>query len=126
MKINNITKSACANILSVLGYPYALAFMYFLFIYSKADIKNPEYVIHPEMSGYYTAIFTGILVIAAIFVFIAFTALAIIELIIRKINKTEFTIINKIPDKFYPFYIFFFWLGIFLISPLFLFCLFNL
>ena len=118
MKLNNLTKFATSNLLSLLGYPCMLCCMYLAFIFAVIDSVDPEWGIHPEMTGYNTSCWFGIYFLFTCFLCAVFFVLILIEFFIRKKNKTEFQLINKIPDKFKLLYRILFWSGLFFISPL--------
>ena len=118
MKLNNLTKLTTSNLLSLLGYPCMLCCMYLAFIFAVIDSVDPEWGIHPEMTGYNTSCWFGIYFLFTCFLCAVFFALILIEFFIRKKNKTEFQLVNKIPDKYKPLYKILFWLGLFFVSPL--------
>ena len=102
MKLINLTKLTTSNLLSLLGYPCILLSIYNEFIFSPLDWADLEgYQYDRDMLG-----------------FVSIFVLILIEFFIRKKNKTEFQLVNKIPDKFKPLYKILFWLGLFFISPL--------
>ena len=118
MKLNNLTKLTTSNLLSLLGYLCMLCCMYLAFIFAVIDSVDPEWGIHPEMAGYNTSCWFGIYFLFTCFLCAVFFVLILIEFFIRKKNKTEFQLVNKIPDKFKPLYKILFWLGLFFVSPL--------
>ena len=118
MKLNNLTKFTTSNLLSLLGYPCMLCCMYLAFIFAVIDSVDPEWGIHPEMTGYNTSCWFGIYFLFTCFLCAVFFALILIEFFIRKKNKTEFQLVNKIPDKYKLLHKILFWLGLFCVSPL--------
>ena len=117
MKLINLTKLTTSNLLSLLGYPCMLCCMYLAFIFAVIDSVDPEWGIHPEMTGYNTSCWFGIYFLFTCFLCAVFFVLILIEFFIRKKNKTEFQLVNKIPDKYKLLHKILFWIGLFFVSP---------
>ena len=119
MKLNNLTKLTTSNLLSLLGYPCILLSLYNEFIFSPLDWADLEgYHYDRDMLGFVSSATSALYFMLACFICAVFFVLIIIEYFIRKKNKTEFQLVNKIPDKYKPLYRILFWLGLFCISPL--------
>ena len=119
MKLNNLTKFATSNLLSLLGYPCILLSIYNEFIFAPFDWTDLEgYNYDRDMLGSFSTVTSVFCFMLVCFICAAFLILILIEYIIRMINKTEFQLINKIPDKFKLLYRILFWLGLFFVSPL--------
>ena len=119
MKLNNLTKFATSNLLSLLGYPCILLSLYNEFIFSPLDWTDLEgYNYDRDMLGSFSTVTSAFCLVFVCLICAAFLILILIEYIIRMINKTEFQLINKIPDKFKLLYRILFWLGLFFVSPL--------
>ena len=119
MKLNNLTKLTTSNLLSLLGYPGILYFSYIRFIFFPLDWADLEgYHYDRDMLGFVSSATSALYFMLACFICAVFFVLILIEFFIRKKNKTEFQLVNKIPDKFKPLYKILFWLGLFFVSPL--------
>ena len=119
MKLINLTKLTTSNLLSLLGYPCILLSIYNEFIFFPIDWADYELRRNDsEALGPLSTVTSMFFLIFACFICAAFLILILIEYIIRKKNKTEFQLINKIPDKFKLLYRILFWSGLFFISPL--------
>ena len=119
MKLNNLTKFTTSNLLSLLGYPGILLSIYNEFIFFPIDWADYELRRNDsEALGPLSTVTSMFFLIFACFICAAFLILILIEYIIRKKNKTEFQLVNKIPDKFKLLYRILFWSGLFFISPL--------
>ncbi len=119
MKLNNLTKLTTSNLLSLLGYPGILCFLYIRFIFFPLDWADLEgYNYDRDMLGFVSSATSALYFMLACFICAVFFALILIEFFIRKKNKTEFQLVNKIPDKYKPLYKILFWLGLFFVSPL--------
>ena len=119
MKLNNLTKFTTSNLLSLLGYPCILLSIYNEFIFSPLDWADLEgYQYDRDMLGFVSSATSALYFMLACFICAVFFVLILIEFFIRKKNKTEFQLVNKIPDKFKPLYKILFWLGLFFVSPL--------
>ncbi len=119
MKLNNLTKLTTSNLLSLLGYPGILYFSYIRFIFFPLDWADLEgYHYDRDMLGFVSSATSALYFMLACFICAVFFALILIEFFIRKKNKTEFQLVNKIPDKYKPLYKILFWLGLFFVSPL--------
>ena len=119
MKLNNLTKFTTSNLLSLLGYPCILLSIYNEFIFSPLDWADLEgYHYDRDMLGFVSSATSALYFMLACFICAVFFVLILIEFFIRKKNKTEFQLVNKIPDKYKPLYKILFWLGLFFVSPL--------
>ena len=119
MKLINLTKLTTSNLLSLLGYPCILLSIYNEFIFAPFDWTDLEgYNYDRDMLGSFSTVTSVFCFMLVCFICAAFLILILIEYIIRMINKTEFQLINKIPDKFKLLYRILFWSGLFFISPL--------
>ena len=119
MKLNNLTKLTTSNLLSLLGYPGILCFLYIRFIFFPIDWADLEgYHYDRDMLGFVSSATSALYFMLACFICAVFFVLILIEFFIRKKNKTEFQLVNKIPDKYKSLYKILFWLGLFFISPL--------
>ena len=119
MKLINLTKLTTSNLLSLLGYPGILCFLYIRFIFFPIDWADLEgYHYDRDMLGFVSSAISALYFMLACLICAVFFVLILIEFFIRKKNKTEFQLINKIPDKFKLLYRILFWSGLFFISPL--------
>ena len=119
MKLIGLTKLTTSNLLSLLGYPGILYFSYIRFIFFPLDWADLEgYHYDRDMLGFVSSATSALYFMLACFICAVFFALILIEFFIRKKNKTEFQLVNKIPDKYKPLYKILFWLGLFFVSPL--------
>ena len=119
MKLINLTKLTTSNLLSLLGYPGILCFLYIRFIFFPLDWADLEgYNYDRDMLGFVSSATSALYFMLACFICAVFFVLILIEFFIRKKNKTEFQLVNKIPDKYKPLYKILFWLGLFFVSPL--------
>ena len=119
MKLINLTKLTTSNLLSLLGYPGILCFLYIRFIFFPIDWADLEgYHYDRDMLGFVSSAMSALYFMLACLICAVFFVLILIEFFIRKKNKTEFQLVNKIPDKFKPLYKILFWLGLFFVSPL--------
>ena len=119
MKLINLTKLTTSNLLSLLGYPGILCFLYIRFIFfpiNWADLEGYHY--DRDMLGFVSSAMSALYFMLACLICAVFFVLILIEFFIRKKNKTEFQLVNKIPDKYKPLYKILFWLGLFFVSPL--------
>ncbi len=119
MKLIGLTKLTTSNLLSLLGYPCILLSIYNEFIFAPFDWTDLEgYNYDRDMLGSFSLVTSAFCLVFVCLICAAFLILILIEYIIRMINKTEFQLINKIPDKFKLLYRILFWSGLFFISPL--------
>ncbi len=120
MKLIGLTKLTTSNLLSLLGYPGILCFLYIRFIFFPIDWADLEgYHYDRDMLGFVSSATSALyFMLACLICAVFFVLILIIEFFIRKKNKTEFQLINKIPDKFKLLYRILFWSGLFFISPL--------
>ena len=119
MKLIGLTKLTTSNLLSLLGYPGILYFSYIRFIFFPLDWADLEgYHYDRDMLGFVSSATSALYFMLACLICAVFFVLILIEFFIRKKNKTEFQLINKIPDKFKLLYRILFWLGLFFVSPL--------
>ena len=118
MKLNNLTKFATSNPLSLLGYPCILLSLYNEFIFSPLDWADLEgYHYDRDMLGFVSSATSALYFMLACFICAVFFVLILIEFFIRKKNKTEFQLVNKIPDKYKLLHKILFWIGLFFVSP---------
>ena len=119
MKLIGLTKLTTSNLLSLLGYPCILFCIGVEFVFSPLDWADLEGYHHDrDMLGFVSSATSALYFMLACFICAVFFVLILIEFFIRKKNKTEFQLVNKIPDKFKPLYKILFWLGLFFVSPL--------
>ena len=118
MKLINLTKLTTSNLLSLLGYPGILCFLYIRFIFFPIDWADLEgYHYDRDMLGFVSSATSALYFMLACFICAVFFALILIEFFIRKKNKTEFQLVNKIPDKYKLLHKILFWIGLFFVSP---------
>ena len=118
MKLNNLTKLTTSNLLSLLGYPCILLSLYNEFIFSPLDWADLEgYQYDRDMLGFVSSATSALYFMLACLICAVFFVLILIEFFIRKKNKTEFQLVNKIPDKYKLLHKILFWIGLFFVSP---------
>ena len=118
MKLINLTKLTTSNLLSLLGYPGILCFLYIRFIFFPIDWADLEgYHYDRDMLGFVSSAMSALYFMLACLLCAVFFALILIEFFIRKKNKTEFQLVNKIPDKYKLLHKILFWIGLFFVSP---------
>ena len=118
MKLINLTKLTTSNLLSLLGYPCILLSIYNEFIFAPFDWADLEgYHYDRDMLGFVSSATSALYFMLACFICAVFFALILIEFFIRKKNKTEFQLVNKIPDKYKLLHKILFWIGLFFVSP---------
>ena len=99
MKLINLTKLTTSNLLSLLGYPGILCFLYIRFIFFPIDWADLEgYHYDRDMLGFVSSATSALYFMLACLICAVFFVLILIEFFIRKKNKTEFQLINKIPE----------------------------
>ena len=98
MKLIGLTKLTTSNLLSLLGYPGILCFLYIRFIFFPIDWADLEgYHYDRDMLGFVSSAMSALYFMLACLICAVFFVLILIEFFIRKKNKTEFQLINKIP-----------------------------
>ena len=118
MKLNNLTKLTSANILAILGYMFAFSYLFLGFVYIPLDFANEAlYADDPEMTGFVSSAVAAICVVLAFYILVTFFFFILFEFFIRKKNKTEFQLINKISKRYELGYKFLFWFGLFNMTP---------
>ncbi len=119
MKLNNLTKFTTSNLLSLLGYLCILFCIGVEFVFSPLDWADLEGYHHDrDMLGYLSVLVSVLYLNFVCHLCAVFFALILGEFFIRKKNKTEFQLVNKIPDKYKLLHKILFWMGLFFVSPL--------
>ena len=118
MKLINLTKLTTSNLLSLLGYPCILFCIGVEFVFSPLDWADLEgYCNDRDMLGYLSVLVSVLYLNFVCHLCAVFFALILGEFFIRKKNKTEFQLVNKIPDKYKLLHKILFWIGLFFVSP---------
>ena len=116
--LNNLTKLTSANILAIAGHLFMAYFFFTSWIYIPLDeVRSLKMYPDQDLLEMVYYMYLASCTYHALCIFVTFLVFILIEFIIRRINKTEFQLVNKIPKKYELGYKILFWLGIFNITP---------